>query len=359
MKKTLVLSAIVSAAIASGYADDDSMQAQAPVRTSSDVYLSGPAYCFEIYGTALLLQPTSSNLYYAAEANPLPAPTPNWFIHKIDTDYQWAFDIGIAGVSHCTNSKIALNWEHFRSSDSATKNVGSQNMIGPFFEIGPDAATYKNAHGNVKFHFDEVNLDYGVYTNLGDRLNIDLAAGLGFARIKQTMTSKYYDDTQSTLKIITTPSTFTGAGPEASLDMAYKIVAGFHLTGNAGAGLFVGPQKNNTTYQSWAPSLAGLGITPPNYQTTTVDNKVITVPVLKGKLGLDYDFMIGDSALIRIEAGYQAQVYLNAIQTIDIGSEVVTPPVDPDTVGVYARTFQNVVSNFSLAGPYFKLLVGF
>lgn len=38
-----------------------------------------------------------------------------------------------------------------------------------------------------------------------------------------------------------------------------------------------------------------------------------------------------------------------------MGSEVVTPPVAPDTIGV----FEQSPSNFALAGPYFMLDVGF
>jgi hypothetical protein len=328
-------------------------------RSNADVFLSHPCHTFEMFGSALLLQPTGSHLHYAAEAVPLPAPSPNWKIHQIDTDYHFGFDVGVRGIFHSTNSDLTLNWEHFHSTDSASKRVSSTNMIGPFFEIGPDASPYKKARGKAIFHFDEVNLDYGILINFGDRLKTTLYSGVSFAYIHQTLFSKFSNFGGTIVRTIKVPSTFHGAGPQLGLDFAYRIVKGFHFVGEAAASLLVGRQKNHTTFKADSPALAPLGITPPNKQKTNVHKKTQVVPGLEGKLGLSYVFTYCEHFMIKLEAGYQAQIYINAIQSIDMGSEVVTPPVVPDTVGVFARTFEQTLSNFALAGPYFTLDVGF
>jgi hypothetical protein len=305
------------------------------------------------------LQPSGSDLHYAAEANPLPILTPNWKIHDIKTDYHWGFDIGVKGLFHCTNTNLKANWEHFHSTDSSSKTVPSSKMIGPFFEIGPDAEPYKKAHGKVTFHFDEANLDYGICVNFGDRLEANLFGGVSFALIKQKIFSKFSNLDGTIVRTISVPSTYFGAGPQLGLDFSYRIVKGFHFTGNAAAALLVGTQKNHTSFTAVSPALATLGASSPNDQRTHTHKKNQLVPGLEGKLGLSYVFTFCSGTMLSLEAGYQAQVYINAIRSVDIGSEVITPPVAPDTVGVYARTFEAHVSNFALAGAYFTLALGF
>lgn len=360
MKKHLLILGVVS--LSSYCYSDDSQTQETDLkahRSNSDVYLSSPVHTFDAYFSALFLQPTSSNLHYAAEAVPLPAPSPDWKIFDIHTDYQFAFEVGIGGIIHNTNTNLNLNWEHFHSTDSSSKTVSSSNMIGPFFEIGPDASAYKKAHGHVVFHFDAANLDYGLFTNFGNRLHTNVFAGVGFSRIKQKLSSKYSNFEGTIVRTIKTPSTFVGAGPQVGLDFSYSIIKGLRFTGDALATLFVGNTKNHTQYTALAPELEGLGITPPNKQTTSVKKRTQVVPGFAGMLGFGYFAEFCKHYLIELEAGYRAQIYLNAIQSTDIGSEVVTPPVIPDTVGVFARTFQRSTSNFALAGPYVSLKIGF
>lgn len=331
-----------------------------PAPQTTQVFLSSPASCFEISGSALFLQPTGSHLNYAAEAQPIPVPSPNWKIHGIDTGYHVGFDVGLRGNFHCTNTNLALDWEHFHSTDSASSTVFlSTNMIGPFFEIGPDAAPYVKAHGKATFHFDEVDLDYGIFLNLGDRLLMNLYSGVSFMRIEQVLHSKFVSADGSTVRIIKVPSSFMGFGPQLGFDFTYRIVDGFHFNGAADGSLFVGTQKNHTKFEAFSPALAGLGITPPNEQKTNVHSRTQVVPGFEGKLGLSYVYNYGQHYMFKIEAGYQAQIYLNAIQSVDIGSEVITPPFLPDIVGVFARTFEQNLSNFALAGPYLTIDLGF
>jgi hypothetical protein len=326
----------------------------------SAVYLSSPTYTFDAFFTALILQPTGSSLHYAAQAHPYPPFTsPYWHIHDVHTDYHFGFDVGLGGVFHRANSDLFIDWEHYRSKDSSHKTVASDDMVGPFFEIGPDASAYKKTHGNVVFHFDQVNLDYGQFVNFGKRLQTNLYAGVSFARIKQTLHSKFSDYAGDIVRNINVPSLFTGGGPQLGLDFTYRIVNGFHFVGEAAGSLFVGTARNHTNFKAAFPASEGAGIASPNKQSTHVNKRTQVVPALEGKLGLDYAYLYRKHYMIKLEAGYQVQVYFNAIQSTDIGSEVVTPPVAPDVVGVYARTFQRNISNFSLAGPYVKVELGF
>ncbi len=200
-----------------------------PMHPPFSVFLDSPPTTVELSFTSLILQPTGSNLHYAAQANPLPVPTPNWKIHDIETDYTYGFDLGLSGNFPNSYTNLSLDWEHFNSHDSASKKLSSSDMIGPFFEIGPDATPYTKAHGRVKFIFDQVNLDYGIFVHLGSRLRTNLFAGLGFAQIKQHLESKFSDPTGTIHRTIETPSKFIGAGPRFGVNFCYKISHGFKL----------------------------------------------------------------------------------------------------------------------------------
>jgi hypothetical protein len=323
------------------------------------VFLTNPPYTFFMSFDALVLQPSGSNLYYAVETDPLPLTSPNWKIHEVHPGYDFGFDVGIGGVFHGTNSRLTLDWEHFHSLNSNRKKLSSQNMLGPFFEIGPDANPFKKAKGHAFFRFNEVNLDYGVFVNFGDRLSSTLFAGVSFVKIRQILHAYFSSVDGNAIRAIKTPSLFLGAGPQAGFDFSYRICKGFHLVGEGIASLYAGRMKNHTTYKTASPALIPLKITPPNEQRVHVSDRAQVVPGFEGKLGLNYSCLFYKHYMIKIEAGYQAQIYLNTIQSTDMSSQVLLTPNPQAAVGVYARTFQRNLSNFSLAGPYATLELAF
>ena len=340
-------------------------------QTSSKlVSLESPNYSFEASFTALFLQPYANNLDYSAEALPFnygdsqPAVSPSWVIPEINPDYHFGFDVGIAGIFHEANSCLMLNWERYHSSDDSNMTTvsSSNNMIGPFFEIGPDASPYKIAKGTTNFKFDEVNLNYGTFVKFGSLLSMNLFSGVSFSQIKQNYLTRFSNLEDSIIRTINVPSKFTGAGPQFGFDFNYTIVQGFQFVGNARASLFVGTFKNNTTFTTTSNALVILGDENPNIQSTSVKNKMGIVPGFEGKLGLAYEFLFSNNYMIKFAAGYQAQIYINSIRSINMGSEVALGSigsVGSSVIGVYARTFKRTVSDFSMAGPYVTLDLAF
>ena len=331
------------------------------IRAPSVVFIDSPPYVFEIKYTSLILQPTASNLHYAAEADPLPVPTPNWKIHDIETEYHYGFDIALGGNIPSTSTNISVDWEHYHSTDSAKTSLPETDMIGPFFEIGPDGSAYKKAKGHVQFHFDQVNLDYGIFVHFGSRMRTKFFAGIGIARIKENLKSEFTNTSESVRRTIESPSKFTGAGPRFGVNFSYRMYKGLQFGGGAAAELFMGTLKNHTEFTDVSPDLAIVGVTPPNKQSIQGSNRSQLVPGFEGNLNLAYSWIYKEHFVFKLVAGYMAQIYLNAIQSTDIGSEVITlpVPVTPNTVGVYARTFQRSVSNFALSGPFVRVIFGF
>ena len=238
------------------------------------------------------------------------------------------------------------------------KRTAPNDMVGPFFEIGPDAFGYVNASGQVKYQYDTVTADVATLLNWNCNVKTHLFAGVEGTRIGQKYNTFYSNADGTVSRSIDTPSSFCGAGPRLGADFSYEIFEGLSFNGEGVVSLLVGNLKNHTTYRSNSPFLAGLGITPPNTQTTHVNDRTGIVPAFKCKLGLDYAFSVADYAF-DIDVGYEVRLYLNAIQSVDMGSEVVTPPIAPDEIGVFARTFQRNISNFGLSGPYLRITLRF
>lgn len=328
------------------------------------VTLKSPAYTFETVFNALILQSFVNNSDYAAEALPFnygdaqPAVSPSWVIPTISPDFHFGFDIGVSAVFHCVQSNIRANWERYHSSnDTASLNVASvNNMIGPFFQIGPDASFFKKARGSIHFHFDEVNLNYGTFVHFGNRIETNWFAGVGFARLLQHRFSRFANSAETIVRTLDIPAKFIGAGPQLGFDLKYKIIGGLLFTGNMRGSLFVGKFTNSTTFKTTSPDLVTLGDESPNIQKTTTYHKMGIVPGFETKLGFAYEYPFHNHYMVKVEAGYQAQVYINAIRSVDLSSEVAIPSVGPSlgssTLGVYARTFQRTVSDFAMAGPY-------
>ncbi len=285
---------------------------EAKVATPEPIFvtLSNPKDCFEVSFSGLALQAFSNNCNYGAEALPFnygdaqPAVSPSWTIPNISPKFHFGFDLGIAGMIHDAHSKLMLNWERFHSSsDHASFTVAdSKDMFGPFFEIGPDASVYKKGKGSVYYHFDEVNLDYGTFLQMGSLLRMNLFAGASFMRVLEHRFSEFQDLAGSITRTLTVPAKFTGGGPQIGFDFNYKIVKGLEFVGLTRASLWVGSFSNKTTYTTASQDLIDLGDESPNIQTTTPHNVSGIVPGFEGKLGLAYEQFFCSNYMLKIEA---------------------------------------------------------
>lgn len=320
---------------------------------------------WSLYGEALFLQPNGSNLIFAMQADPTnpkladPLVEANWFSHEINPSYHPAFEIGAKCIFQDIEMNLALDWERLRSSDSKHFSLPfNEAMTGPLFDIGPDAKPYIHAKGKAIFHFDKVDLLLEKRMFSKHCWAVDLCAGASFAYIKQSIRRNYFNDGATLERIIESPSTFTGGGPTFGFNFDFILVNCFKLTGSSSISLIVGQLKNKTKYESFAPDLTTLGVPQPNTERSHVPNRTQLVPGFEERLGFAYDFPFR-CGNFSVEAGYLFQIFLNAIQTLDITVIVTTGLPFPNTVGYYAQGFERTLSNFMLTGPYLKMNIDF
>lgn len=323
---------------------------------------------FEIYGQGLYLQANASDLYYGVEAinlNPdleVPEVSPNWSILEINPGYHWGFEVGTrASFSGCFDMNVDVNWERIRTKDTASFETSSAAgfLVGPLFDVGPDAPLYKIASGRVDTHFDQINLNFGKYMGFGCNLRTNFYGGVAFARIHQNLRTSYSNVAGTIVRTVESPSTYRGVGPQFGIDYDYRLVGDFYVSGFTSGTLLMGQLNNSTTYQSFTPELAVLEIAQPNVQTISVPNRNQVVPGCEQKLGVAYEVCFNNMR-ISLGIGYQVQFYINAIQTIDMTAPQELPDDDFSTeVGVFAVGFERTLSNYMLSGPYGCLNIQF
>ncbi len=320
---------------------------------------------FEVFGQWLFLQPNGSSIYYAAEAFPfntaiaIPEVSPNWKIFEIDPSYHSGFEVGSKFLFPKNAVDLEVNWERLHTSDSDSMNVtaqsyGTGNMVGPFFDIGPNSAVYKAAKGKASFHFDAVNVIVGKKVCFLDSLSLHFYTGASMARIRQSIFSFFSNSNAQSSRSVYALSKFIGAGPEFGVDFDYRLIGSFSFIGESSMALYMGQLKNHTTYKSTSPDLSNAQIPQPNKQRTSVPNRSQLIPSFEEKLGFSYA-VSSCKYQFTLSAGYQFQIYLDAVQSVDMTAPQVLPSLTPGAsvnMGVYAVGFERTLSNFILTGPF-------
>jgi len=326
----------------------------------------------EMFGEWLFLQPNGSSTYYAAEAFPfnteiaLPEVSPSWKIFEISPSYHSGFAVGSSFLFPENSIDLEINWERLHTHDSDSMSVspesyGTGNMVGPLFDIGPNSAAYKSAKGKATFHFDAVNVTVGKKICFMDDLSAHFYTGAGVLRIRQSISSLFSKTDGLTSRGVYSLSQFLGAGPEFGIDFNYRLIRSFSFIGHSSMGLYMGQLKNHTTYTSTSPDLANANIPQPNKQRTTVPNRTQLIPGFEEKLGFSYAIS-GKKYQFTLSAGYQFQIYLDAVQSVDMTAPQVLPSLTPGAtvnMGVYAVGFERTLSNFILTGPFASASIDF
>ena len=269
---------------------------------------------FTVSAALLYLQPNSGSLEYGALVTPLPLPSPDWAGQSINPNFSPAFRIGLAyALSDCNN--VQLNWTHLNATDSSSFTAKPDQMVGPYYEIGPDANAYKIANGSVHFGYDAVNLDAGHLWCAGCPFQLRVFGGLQVAQIHQNLSASFRSYDGAYANGYTNNSMFTGVGPRLGMTAAYNL-GHFQFLGEAAGSALIGSGQSRMDYSATSPAQAGVGITPPNLQSLTSPNATQVIPCIDTRLGVAYITPITRFGIFRAEAGYQAAVYVKRCQCL-------------------------------------------
>ena len=304
-------------------------------------WISSPR--FEVSGSLLFLQAGAGNLEYGTLVTPLPLATPNWSNQSLAPKFKAAFRIGARYMPNESND-IELNWTHHDSTTNDSFLASPTQMVGPPYLIGPESGLYKVGSGSVQSRYDAVNLDGGHTFCAECDFQFRVFGGVAVARIGQNLSGLFQSPDGLASSGYTTTSLFTGAGPRLGINGQYAF-GDFQLIGElAGAGL-IGSSQSQINFTTVSPAV---GV---NNQSLTSPNAIQLVPSIDAKLAAAYNFAPSQYGQFKVEVGYRAAVYFNAVGQYvmtQVPTSLVLPPV-----GVYLATAQHIQSNFTEHGPYF------
>jgi len=297
---------------------------------------------WEVSGTLSFLQPGAGNLEYGTLTTPLPLPTPNWSNQSLKPNFTPSFTVGaryIAGDS----SDIQLNWTHLNATTTDAFFASPTQMVGPPFLIGPESALYKVGNGSVKHSYDAVNVDVGHTFCVECSYQLRAFGGVEVARIGQNLTGVFQSTGGVASMTNTVNSLFTGAGPRVGIKGQYGL-GDFQLIGEVAGAALIGTGQSRIDFTTVSPAL---GV---NNQSLTSPNATRVIPSIDARLATAYTFAPSDYGLFKVELGYKAAVYFDAVNQYaltNVPTSLTLPPV-----GIYLATQQHLQSNYTDHGPY-------
>lgn len=395
-RKTLLsFSALTLALASSGYAavvTPVALTQPASLPITNLIHIPDVPGSIDINAAALWLQPGASNLNYITSITTMANGYPAFDNEVVKPSYQGAFEVGVKwNLPDLEAKSLALNWTHMRSSDSDTSGAnGSSAILAPSYAIGYAGTTstptflntyYTYAKGKADFDYDVVNLSAIQRIDVGSRLSVHLFAGLSNADLGEK-TSSYATGTSSALSqsgvVTDVPAAFTqkvdaefeGIGPRVGIAGDYDLYEGLNIDGMAAISALIGSQSTKTSINSTGGFItngneahdsddATFGGTLQDnltYQTIKTDSSIQVIPAIDAKLGLNYQYYFDPCTMVVLSAGYEAAVYVNAIEQYlptELDRTVATS-LDAQIFGL-----SQTLSNYSVQGPYIKLDVQF
>jgi hypothetical protein len=307
-----------------------------------NITISKPQPRFEVSGSLLYLQPGAGNLEYGTLVTPLPLVTPNWNNQSLKPDFSPAFNFGLR-YRPTGADDIQLNWTHLNTTANASFAASPTQMAGPPYLIGPESALYKVGLGAVQSKYDAVNLDGGHTFCAACSFQMRVFGGVEVARIGQNLSGLFESPDGTAASGYTTTSSFTGAGPRLGLKGQYAL-GDIQFIGEVAAAGLIGTSQSRINFTTISPA-AGL-----NNQSLTSPNATQVIPSIDARLATAYSFPASDYGQFKVELGYQAAVYFNAVSQYSLTQVPTSLTLPP--VGVYLATAQHLQSNFTTQGPY-------
>lgn len=317
----------------------------------------------EFSASALFLRPGGSN-DYAVLVSPFnanvatPILSPTWQPEGINAEFDAGLSLNFRHLFAGTGNDVNVYWGHLRTADSATFPVNrnpppAQQMTGPFWNIGPDAGTTSAAQGSVNYHYDVFNAEVGQHINFAPKLHSRLFAGISGVWLKQTMAANF-SGTDPILGSytfgITTQSEYNAGGLRAGIEGSYESLYHVNVVGLLAGAIYIGSQRPDTSTVGRGSVLTNAGI-PVNHQSINHDRYVQAVPAADAKLGLSYSHQYSSERRLKLEAGYMASLYVNAIQNY-VPSTYVPGSLGIVTGSVFLQSLIKTTDSFSLDGPY-------
>jgi hypothetical protein len=338
-----------------------------------NVYVPKTAAAFEASASLLFLQPNSGNLMYGTLINPFPFLSPHWSDQAVRPGFSPTFNVGMRYIFD-DGWDVRLDWTHLNTYDTGSAHTAepialgqvsgpsSIQALGPPFLIGPPVP-YASANAVAHFAYDAVNLEAELFLNVGSHVQLRTFAGIQGTRINERLSGNFQSADGSLSLTDVSKASFTGAGPRLGMELHY-LAGNLNLLGGIAGATLIGTRQSHLDIFANSPLDAQAGLAP-NAQSLTSPSSTQVIPCIDARLAASYAIPVGKLGILKCEAGYQAAVYINAINYYSLteveNSLTANQPLTPEATGsaVFLRTAAEIQSNFLVHGPYLQFSLQF
>lgn len=301
-----------------------------------------------IGGEGLDLQARNGDLDYITLFPVGAGPLATYAIHP---NYGWGWRV-YGGLTFCGNEDLTFSWMRYQKSktvDFGTPLDATSTIIPSALRWLPEDSWY-GISTSASFDVDDV---YGVFghTVIMGPWKVRYAAGVEWGKIDADMTTQGLAQPVAiqpfnTLVGYEAESHTHGFGPRVEFDFAYGMPYGLYSFIRPSVSLLIA--SRNIKLESLVTDPTDVDF-PVDFDFT---KRYVVIPHLSAKIGLGYTYTIGgvgsegavmDNCALTIEAGWQADSYIHAIER-PVGFN------NPDVNTASTSNLATKVSNLGLEG---------
>jgi hypothetical protein len=291
---------------------------------------------------ALYMMPGNRDYQYGSLNTDTTATVSPFKNESVNADHDWGGTVDATYLFAGSSRDVKLSYTHLHFSDSDHTTVGDNQSFSPSLSLFYNGPLNFNAAGDTarasfSDSYDALDLVFGQWIRVGERVDLHPFAGVRYASVNQSNKATYTDisatapDNYASQQL---KSDFEGIGPRAGIDTAVHLGSGFSIVGTMGASLLIGSMESKLNV--YDPATAGI-----EYWNYRNDDSTHVVPELDARLGVDYMYAFTPTTSMNIQLGYQAVNYFDVANLDGIDTYV------PNTV--------NNSEDFGYQGPYLRL----
>lgn len=319
-----------------------------------------------VTASLLYLRPESANLGWGVVTTVLPIPNPQWQVQTIKPDFHLGFHLGAQyPFSPSLGDDVQLNWFVLHGKDERSVHVNpATQWISPFSQTGTPPtggeitgiASLKSGYAQVKFDYNNINVDLGKSLTLGEDWQTRLFLGLSGASIKEKLSSNFNGSPQAVFSLFN-KSTYAGAGPRIGIENQFAINQHVNFRGLFAGALLLGKMRPaQYQFNGYSSYLQLIGVGTGNREAVGSPNTTHTVAAGDLSLAINYHhFYPALNKSMVLELGYMATIYANPLSAYETNTNVIAL----DSGSLSTSSVKHLESNFLLAGPYLRACYSF
>ena len=180
---------------------------------------------------ALYMEPTNADFQYA-QVDDNSTPTNTFKNKSTNPSHDWGgtIDVDYLFPGNSRDVKLSYTHLHMDNNDGSVSTVGTTNSLSEPFGIAP--VNFDGAKGSSDNDLDAVDLVFGQWIRIGERVDLHPFGGLRYASIDMNDKGKYTDSTDlANYGVGKVKSDFSGIGPRAGLDATVHVGSGVSFVG--------------------------------------------------------------------------------------------------------------------------------